>query len=97
VREVESALVALRSASQGEADALSAAQDFETSLRATSARQQVGLASLFELEAARRNAVAAQSALIDLRRERVQAWISLVRALGGGWDPSRLDIAARQP
>lgn len=94
VREVESALVALQSSRQREADALSAAQDFETSLRATAARQQGGLASLFELEAARRNAVTAQSALIDLQRERAAAWISLVRALGGGWDAATLSAAA---
>jgi NodT family efflux transporter outer membrane factor (OMF) lipoprotein len=94
VREVESALVALESSRQREADALSAAQDFETSLRATAARQQGGLASLFDLEAARRNAVVAQSALIDLQRERAAAWISLVRALGGGWDLAALNTAA---
>jgi outer membrane protein TolC len=97
VREVESALVALRYAGQAEADALSAAQDFEISLRATAERQRGGLANLFELEAARRDAVAAQSALIDLRRERAQAWITLVRALGGGWDPARLNLAAGPP
>jgi outer membrane protein, multidrug efflux system len=47
------------------------------------------LTSLFELETSRRNAVAAQSALIELRRERATAWISLYRALGGGWDSSK--------
>jgi multidrug efflux system outer membrane protein len=85
VREVEAALVALQSSNEREADAQAAAQDFELSLKATEARQKGGLASLFELEAARRNAVAAQSALIDLQRERAAAWIALVRALGGGW------------
>jgi NodT family efflux transporter outer membrane factor (OMF) lipoprotein len=97
VREVESAMVALQSSSQRMADALGAAQDFETSLRATAARQQGGLASLFDLEAARRNAVTAQSALIDLQRERAAAWISLVRALGGGWDAATLSAAATAP
>jgi NodT family efflux transporter outer membrane factor (OMF) lipoprotein len=97
VREVESALVAWQSATQREADALSAAQDFETSLRATAARQRGGLASLFDLEAARRNAVTAQSALIDLGRERAAAWIALYRALGGGWEPAQLELAASQP
>ena len=97
VREVESALVAMQSGRQREADALAAAQDFETSLRATAARQQGGLATLFDLEAARRNAVTAQSALIDLQRERAAAWISLVRALGGGWDASLLSAAAATP
>ena len=99
VREVETALVALQSASQRQADANSAARDFEASLRATQARQQGGLASLFDLEAARRNAVQAQSALIDLQREQAAAWIALYRALGGGWnaaDPGpNLGVAAK--
>jgi len=94
VREVEEALVALQSSGEREADALLAAQDFAASLRATEARQRGGLASLFDLEAARRNALAAQSALIDLQRERAVAWITLYRALGGGFDDTRLARAA---
>lgn len=88
VREVESSLVALDATAQRERDALSAARDFEASLTATQARQRGGLASLFDLETARRNAVQANSALIELQRERAAAWISLYRALGGGWSPS---------
>jgi outer membrane protein TolC len=71
-----------------------AAKDFETSLRATQARQRGGLASLLELEVSRRNAVAAQSALIELQRERAVAWIGLYRALGGGWSEATPDPAA---
>lgn len=97
VREVEAALVALESATQRQADAASASRDFEISVRATAARQRAGLASLFDLEAARRNAVAAQSVLIDLQRERAAAWISLVRALGGGWDAATPNAAAATP
>ncbi len=90
VREVESSLVSLQASAEREADARLAALDFEASLRATEARQKGGLASLFDLEAARRNAVAAQSALIELQRERTAAWISLYRALGGGWSETLL-------
>ena len=100
VREVEVSLVALQSTAEREADALSAAQDFEASLRATQARQRGGLASLFDLETARRNAIVAQSALIDLRRERAAAWIALYRALGGGWDAAALEahtVAVARP
>ncbi len=95
VREVEAALVALESATQRQTDATSAARDFATSVQATGARQKSGLASLFELESARRDAVTAQSALIDLQRERAAAWISLVRALGGGWDATTLTATAQ--
>lgn len=97
VREVESSLVALQATAEREADARLAAQDFEAALRATEARQRGGLASLLDLENARRNAVQAQSALIDLQRERTAAWISLYRALGGGWTEPPQDLAAAKP
>ena len=98
VREVESALVALDATALREVDAQSAALDFEASLVATQARQQGGLASLLDLEAARRNALQAQSALIELKRERATAWINLYRALGGGWTATELiSTAAKQP
>lgn len=98
VREVETALVALDAGVKRQADAESAARDFEASLVATQARQKSGLASLLDLEAARRNAVQAQSALIDLQRERAAAWIALYRALGGGWRADdALPAVAAQP
>ncbi|MFG5410704.1 TolC family protein [Piscinibacter sakaiensis] len=53
---------------------------------AVQARYRGGLASLFELEDARRNAVQARSALLGLQRERSLAWVQLYRALGGGSD-----------
>ena len=85
VREVEDALLALQSTAARSVDAQAAAEGFAFSLRATDARFKGGLASLFELEDARRSAVLAQTTLIDLQRERVAAWIALYRALGGGW------------
>ena len=104
VREVETAFVALDASAQRQADAESAARDFEASLLATQARQKSGLASLLDLEAARRNAVQAQSALIELQRERAAAWIALYRALGGGWSaadladpPTQLPRVTAQP
>jgi NodT family efflux transporter outer membrane factor (OMF) lipoprotein len=95
VREVEESLVALQATAEREADARLAAQDFDAALRATEARQRGGLASLLDLENARRNAVQAQIALIDLQRERTVAWISLYRALGGGWKAEQLEAPIR--
>lgn len=88
VREVEDALVNLQSTADRSEDVGVATEGFAASYRAAEARQKNGLASLFELEDARRTAVQAQSALIDLQRERVAAWIALYRAVGGGWSPS---------
>jgi outer membrane protein, multidrug efflux system len=90
VREVETALVTLDITAQREVEALSAARGFEASLVAAQARQRGGLASVLDLELSRRIALQAQSALIDLQRERTVAWIALYRALGGGWDPASL-------
>ena len=85
VRDVEQALLAVHTSSERLADARIAADGFEASLRATQARQRGGLASLFELEDARRQAVAARNTLIELDQQRAVAWVSLYRALGGGW------------
>ncbi len=97
VREVEEALVALQSTAARGEDARTAADGYERSLRAVDARYRGGLASLFELEDARRSAVAAQSALIELQRERVAAWITLYRALGGGWSATDAQAATDTP
>ena len=98
VREVETALVTLDTTAQREVDALDAARGFEASLVATQARQRGGLASVLDLEVSRRNALQAQSALIELQRERTSAWIALYRALGGGWDAASLgDATAAVP
>ena len=94
VREVEEALVGLQSTAERSDDAQLASEGFESSYRATEARFKGGLASLFELEDARRTAVQAQAALIELQRERVAAWISLYRALGGGWTATTVTQAS---
>ena len=94
VREVEEALVTLQSTADRGTDAQVATDGFGASYVATQARYQGGLASLFELEDARRTAVQAQSALIELQRERVAAWIALYRALGGGWSAAEMQADA---
>lgn len=90
VREVEDALIALQSTADRSTDAQVATEGFGASYVAAQARYRGGLASLFELEDARRTALQAQSALIELQRERVAAWISLYGALGGGWSVADL-------
>lgn len=85
VREVEEALVNLESARLRTQDARSAMEGYRVSFAATEARYRSGLASLVELEDARRTALAAETAWVTLQRERVAAWIALYRALGGGW------------
>jgi multidrug efflux system outer membrane protein len=94
VREVEEALVNLESARLRGEDARVAAEGYRVSFAATEARYRNGLASLVELEDARRTALAAETALVALQRERVAAWIALYRALGGGWTRPAADDTA---
>ncbi|MGZ3443260.1 MAG: efflux transporter outer membrane subunit, partial [Polyangia bacterium] len=94
IRDVENALVTLQGTADRSADAQTAAENFEVSVRATDARYRSGFGTLFELEDARRNALLAQITLIDLRRERVAAWIALYRALGGGWSENAAELTA---
>jgi multidrug efflux system outer membrane protein len=88
IQEVEGALVALESAARQGESASVAADGFERSYRATAASYLAGAASLFDLEDARRSLVSAQGRLIDLRRDRLLAWVSLYRSMGGGWSPA---------
>ena len=90
IREVEEALVNLQSTDARKQDAAVATAGYSESLAATQARYRQGLASLVELEDARRSALSAQSAELSLALERNQAWVSLYRALGGGFTPQAL-------
>ncbi len=97
VREVEEALVNLESARLRGQDARVAAEGYRVSFVATQARYRSGLASLVELEDARRTSLAAQTALVGLQRERIAAWIALYRALGGGWARPDAPATASHP
>jgi outer membrane protein, multidrug efflux system len=87
VRETEEALVTLQSTAARVDDAQTAEAGYRDWLQATESRYRGGLASLVELEDARRTRLASADALVTLRRERIQAWIALYRAAGGGWIP----------
>ena len=85
VSEVEQALVAVDSTRARIGEAREAAQGFRASFTATEARYRAGLASLVELEDARRTQLAALTTVVGLEREMNNAWIQLYRAAGGGW------------
>lgn len=97
VREVEEALVRLQGSEQRRADLAAALDGYNAALRAAQARYQAGSASLFELEDARRNAVQAELALIELLRARATAQVQLYRALGGGWEAPADPASAAAP
>ncbi|MBQ1766219.1 MAG: TolC family protein, partial [Aquincola sp.] len=86
-REVEEALVRLQAAQQREEDARRASAGYAEFLAAAQTQFQVGTGSLLDLEQARRNALVADASLVQVRRERVAAWLALYKAVGGGWQP----------
>lgn len=94
VREVEEALVNLNSTDARTQDAKVSTQGYAESLAATQSRFGQGLASLVELEDARRNALSSESAQLSLGLERNRAWVSLYRALGGGFEPDTATATA---
>ncbi|WP_047196280.1 efflux transporter outer membrane subunit [Caldimonas brevitalea] len=96
VREVEEALVRLDAARQREDDTARAAQGYRDFLLAAQTQYRVGTGSLLDLEQARRQALAADAALIQVRRERVAAWLSLYKAAGGGWQRDPASAGAEQ-
>jgi len=86
VAEVEQALARLASTAERSSAAARAAAGYRRSFEATQARWSAGLASLVELEDARRTQLASDTALVALEQERMAAWIALYRAAGGGWE-----------
>ena len=90
VREVEEALTRLQSTADRSGDTAVAAEGYRASFAGTEARYKAGLASLVELEEARRTLLTSQSAVVNLEQERRSAWITLYRALGGGWNTAEL-------
>ena len=97
VAEVEQALVTLASLREREASTAVAVAGYEQSLKGTEARYRVGLANLNELEEARRLKLNADSSAVTLQQERINAWIQLYVALGGGFDPVNHPNALKVP
>ena len=91
VREVEESLVNLNSTALRSGDAQVALEGYRYAFRATEDLYKNGLASLLQLEDARRTRLGAENAVVTLQRERNAAWIALYRAAGGGWNSAGRD------
>ena len=85
VREIEETLVRLEGSAARETDSLASLAAQQRYFVSTGQKTAVGHGSQFEVESARRDLLNAQLLLLDARQERISAWISLYKALGGGW------------
>lgn len=90
VREVEQALVSLDSLRARDDDALIASEGYHVALQAAEQKYNFGLASVLDLEETRRLSFNADNILMSVRRDHVNAWIALYRAVGGGWQAAEL-------
>ena len=96
VKEVEQSLVTLDRAARQTDEAERATRDYERYLRAIEVKWRAGMENLLTLEQARRTALAAEVQELAVKRQHVQAWISLYKAVGGGWTGgSSTGVAAR--
>ncbi|MBF0215247.1 MAG: TolC family protein, partial [Magnetococcales bacterium] len=86
VREVESALVNLEALRQRLREARASALGQERYHEAASENWRTGGISRLALEEALRQGLEARRAVIQLEGREVQQWITLYKALGGGWE-----------
>jgi outer membrane protein TolC len=89
VQEVETALVQGAAAREKESDTRATVAGYRRQFEAVQALYQQGLASLPQLQEARRNLLAAETGLSQWRHDAQVAGVALYRALGGGWQPAK--------
>ena len=91
VKEVEQALVRLDSMAQREQEAQKSADGYRYYLAASEENWRVGRGSLLDLETSRRSAISAQVSRLELQQNRLNYWIALYKAMGGGWNADKGD------
>lgn len=92
-QEVEDNLASLRVLEQEAAQQHEATQSAENSLNLSMNRYKGGLVTYLEVITAQGIALANERAEVDILRRRMDASVELIKALGGGWDTSKLPHA----
>lgn len=92
-QEVEDNLAALRILDQEAAQQREATQSAENSLDLSVNRYKGGLVTYLEVITAQSIALANERTEVDILRRRMDASVLLIKALGGGWDVSKLPHA----
>jgi len=81
----------LDSMAQREQDAQKSADGYRYYLAASEENWRVGRGSLLDLETSRRSAISAQVSRLELQQNRLDYWIALYKAMGGGWNADQGD------
>jgi NodT family efflux transporter outer membrane factor (OMF) lipoprotein len=85
VKEVEQVLVNLDGSARRETTERISTEQYRKYYHAAEINWRAGGINLITLEDARRQMINAELSLISQQRDRVQYWIALYKALGGGW------------
>ncbi|MGA8029395.1 MAG: efflux transporter outer membrane subunit [Bryobacteraceae bacterium] len=91
-QEVEDNLSTLRILEQESAKQHEASAAAENSLQLSLNRYKGGLVTYLEVVTAQSTALTNERTEVDLLRRRMDASVQLIKALGGGWDVSRLPL-----
>lgn len=94
-REVEDALVAVRTVREQRSAQVEQVDALRSALRLANLRYKGGLANYLDVLVAQRNLFEAELALTSTHRLQLVSVVQLYKALGGGWSP--LDTAQQQP
>jgi NodT family efflux transporter outer membrane factor (OMF) lipoprotein len=84
VQEVEDALTRYAAAHERAENARLSAHQYRDFFNAVEVRYREGASNLLELEDARRSMLNALQTFLNVQQERLQAWVALHRATGGG-------------
>ncbi len=94
VQEVENALVRVDSLGRRLSDFEHAQAGYQRYFAATEALFGAGATSLLALEDARRVLLSSRQSLLSEQLAQLQAWVSLYKAVGGGWTAADLTTAS---
>jgi outer membrane protein, multidrug efflux system len=90
-QEVEDSLVAVRRLEEEHAADAAAAKSAQSAAYHADERYTAGVADYIEVTTTHTAALAAQSAALAAQAQRLNAAVTLVQALGGGWTPGHLN------
>lgn len=85
IKEVEVAMINLSSRNQRSVLINRSVENYKKAYEATTDTYRVGLSSLFDLEDTRRNYLNELNGQLDNELEKLNAWINLYKAVGGGF------------
>lgn len=93
-KEVETSLAALRILDQQHASQLRAVNSAERAEQLATSRYKTGLTNVLELVDAQRTRLLVERVRLQVRQQQMLASVTLIRALGGGWEDRRYEAQA---